>query len=525
MMRRGTIPLLLTTQTTPLVDESGLNTAPKFYEDGVDVSEIANRVAEDETETYTRYVLENQTRNVRTSEADARDYDATTAEADDAGATVNVFDYYLADRDARVADPQTISDDTENLQFDLSGADAKYFSIRNDADPANQRGLISTKRALDFETKSTYTVTVTATDPAGLTDTVTVTINVLDVPEIEGLESRIRIDENTKEIADLYNSYPPDNNLGGLKWSLLTTTANPGLETQTSPVHNRNDDRSIDCHYDATNEGLCDDFRFSRFNTANTTLLFAIGTGEDHKAPNYEKPSDRAIAGTEETDNVYKIVVRVAFANLRSHGEVNHPNPEEDERHDRVVWIRVDDVDEDPEFDDDASTRLIAENTDDLLPAIAINRYVVGTVTASDPEDTGGASGKKLTYTLDAGAYDNLFQIVPSNGEILTRSRLNWEALTELPKMGPDGGQHRIITVPVVTATDSDMPMGNSDDIGAHIRVNDVNETPLLEQPLAISGDASVPDYAENPADTTWAPIWFPATTQTRRPGAWAALT
>ena len=488
---------------TPLVDESGQNTPPKFYEDGVDASDIANRVAEDETETYTRYVLENQTRNVRTSEADARDYD--TDVANDVAATVNVFDGYFADRSARETDPPTNSSvmtDTVKLQFDLSGADAKYFSIQNAATPEDQRGLISTKRALDFETKSTYTVTVTATDPAGLTDTVTVTIHVLDVPEIDGLESRIRIDENTKEIADLYNSYPPDNNLGGLKWSLLTTTADPGLETQTSPEHNRNDARSIDCHVDPDNQGLCDDFRFSRFNTANTTLLFAIGTGEDHKAPNYEKPSDRD-TGDEATDNVYKIVVRVAFANLRSHGEVNHPNPEDDERHDRVVWIRVDDVDEAPEFDDDASTRLIAENTDDLLPAIAINRYVVGTVTASDPEDTGGATGKKLTYTLDAKPYDNLFQIVPSNGEILTRSRLNYEALTELTEMGPDGGQHRIITVPVVTATDSAMPMGNWDDIGAHIRVNDVNETPTPEQPLAIAGDASVPDYAEDQADTT----------------------
>ena len=492
-----------------LVDESGLNTAPKFYEDGVDASAIANRVADDETETYTRYVLENQTRNVRNSEADARDYD--DADDNDAAATVNVFDGHFADRQARVADPQTITDDTANLQFDLSGADAKYFSIENAASPANERGLISTKRALDFETRSTYTVKVTATDPAGLTDTVTVTINVLDVPEIEGLEQRIRVDENTKKIADLYNSYPPDNNLGGLKWSLLTTTADAGMEAETSPDHNRNDPRSIDCHVDPKNQGLCDNFRFSRFNTANTTLLFAIGTGEDHKAPNYEKPSDRD-TGEEEEDNVYKIVVRVAFANLRSYEANNHPHPEDDERNDRVVWIRVDDVDEAPKFDDDASTRVIAENSDDLLPAIAINRLVApGTVDVSDPEydyDGGPQDGKKLTYSLEAGAYDNLFQIVPSTGEILTRARLNYEALTELTEMGPDGGQHRIITVPVVTAADSCMKEcvddpPNTDTIGANIRVNDVNETPIPVELLAIAGDATVSDYAEMQEDTT----------------------
>ena len=384
-----------------LVNEAGLNTPPKFYEDGVGVSSIANRLAEDETTTYTRYVLENQNRNVRNSEADARDYDP--ADENNVAATVNAFDGYFADQTARETDPPTdssVTDDTANLHFSLSGADAKYFSIQNAATPSGQRGLISTKRALDFETKSTYTVTVTATDPAGMTDTVTVTIKVLDVPEIEGLEQRIRVDENTKEIADLYNSYPPDNNLGGLKWSLLTTTANPGLETQTIPPHNRNNDGSIDCHVDPANQGLCDNFRFERFNTANTTLLFAIGTGEKHDAPNFENPLDRG-TGDEAGDNVYKVVVRVAFALLRSSRSgadnepaANHPNPADDEKHDRVVWIRVDDVDENPKFADDASTRLVAENTDDLLPAIAINRVVVGTVTATDPEDTAAPTAK-----------------------------------------------------------------------------------------------------------------------------------
>ena len=484
------------------VNEAGRNEPPRFYEDGLTLTDAANRVAENEVKRYDRYVLENQTRNVRTSEADARDYDD---EADnDVAATVNVFDYYLADQDAREADPQRITDDTVNLQFDLSGADAKYFSIQNAETPPNQRGLISTKSALNFETKSSYSVTVTATDPAGLTDTVTVTIKVLDVPEIEGLESRIRVDENTKDIADLYNSYPPDNNLGGLKWSLLTTEDEGGRETQTEPAHNRNHARSIDCHADPDNldqdgRPLCDNFRFSRFNTSNTTLRFAIGTGEDHKAPNYEKPSDRD-TGDEAIDNVYKIVVRVAFANLRSFGENNHPSPALDEKNDREVWIRVDDVDEDPKFTDDASTRLIAENSDDTLPGISINRLVVGTVTASDPEDTGGAGGKKLTYSLSLPeAYSNLFQIVPSNGDILTRARLNYEALSELEEMGPDGGQHRIITGPEVTATDSAMPTGNSDDIDANIRLNDVNETPI-----------PVDDTTENTAPA------FPSSSTTR---------
>ena len=405
-----------------------------------------------------------------------------------------------------------VTPDTPALQFDLSGTDAKYFSINQNQfpEPDNTAGLIRTNGALDFETKSTYTVTVTATDPAGLAETVRVTINVVDVPEIQGLAQRIRVDENTKKIADLYNSYATKTGLGGLKWSLLTDNE----ENIDTPMHNRTNPDSVDCQVDPDNEGLCDDFRFSRNNTSQTTLQFAIGTGEKHDAPNFEKPADEEddtvippiLAG----DNVYKIVVRVAFANLRSYGADNDPSPAADESHDIPVSIRVDDVDESPKFADDASTRLVTEDSDDILPSIDMNRLVVGTVRATDPEYgymDGPQYGKKLTYSLSLPeAYSNLFQIVPSNGDILTRARLNYEALSELEEMGPDGGQHRIITVPRVgprvTATDSAMPMGNSDDIGADIRVNDVNETPIPVADLSISGDATV-DRAEDETDTT----------------------
>ena len=501
-------------------DERGLNTAPQFYSDeavnsdstGTDGTlDPSERTTENETTTYTRYVLENQTRNVRNSEADARGYDpdAATFATDNTAAALKFFDGHFTTGANRRADPPVVADDTAALHFGLSGADAKYFSINN---AGTDRGLISTKGPLDFEKKSTYTVTVTATDPAGLKDTVTVTINALDVPEIQGLEGRYRVNENEKFIDDPEVAYPPDVSLGGLKWSLL----NYHVDAATTP-HNRDSLASIDCVADPTNipvgnpEGLCDNFLVRPQNGAQTNLRFAIGTGEKHDAPDFEKPADKA-AGTETTDNVYKIVVRVAFANLRSQqsddtNAANHPHPADDEKQDFEVWIRVDDVDEAPKFTDDATTRLVAENTDDALPAIAINRSVVGTVAASDPEynyEDGSQHGKKLVYSLDAGAYDNLFQIVPSTGEILTRSRLNYEALTELTEMGPAGGQHRIITVPVVTATDSAMPMGNTDDIGAHIRVNDVNETPLPLDPLAITGKRAVSDYAENQsADTT----------------------
>ena len=65
----------------------------------------------------------------------------------------------------------------ETLTYSLGGPDADSFSI--------DRGtaVLSTKALLDKETKDTYTVTVTATDPSGLQATITVTIKVTEVDE------------------------------------------------------------------------------------------------------------------------------------------------------------------------------------------------------------------------------------------------------------------------------------------------------------------------------------------------------
>ena len=65
----------------------------------------------------------------------------------------------------------------EILTYSLGGADEASFSI------ARTDGQLSTKASLDKETKDTYTVTVTATDPSGETATVNVTIKVNNVDE------------------------------------------------------------------------------------------------------------------------------------------------------------------------------------------------------------------------------------------------------------------------------------------------------------------------------------------------------
>ena len=66
--------------------------------------------------------------------------------------------------------------DNDSLTYSLSGTDAASFSI------VSSSGQLQTSASLDYETKSTYTVTVTVAD-GSLTDTIIVTINVTDVNE------------------------------------------------------------------------------------------------------------------------------------------------------------------------------------------------------------------------------------------------------------------------------------------------------------------------------------------------------
>ena len=74
-----------------------------------------------------------------------------------------------ADIGAPVAAEDTAGD---TLTYTLGGADAASFDI------VAATGQLQTKAALDSATKSSYTVTVTATDTGDLNDTITVTITV-----------------------------------------------------------------------------------------------------------------------------------------------------------------------------------------------------------------------------------------------------------------------------------------------------------------------------------------------------------
>ena len=108
-----------------------------------------------------------------------------------------------------MGDPVTATDANagDTLTYALSGDDAESFSI-----DASGQISVGADTALDFESKAGYTVTVTATDPSGASDSITVNISVTDVneaPTITGAESA-EVAENSTEAVGGFTATDPD---------------------------------------------------------------------------------------------------------------------------------------------------------------------------------------------------------------------------------------------------------------------------------------------------------------------------
>ena len=79
--------------------------------------------------------------------------------------------------------------DNDTLAYTLSGTDSAAFNIESTT------GQLQTQSALDYETKSIYTVTITVSDGT-LTDTITVTINVTNIDETSTAAATVNIPDN-----------------------------------------------------------------------------------------------------------------------------------------------------------------------------------------------------------------------------------------------------------------------------------------------------------------------------------------
>ena len=147
---------------------------------------------------------------------------------DDGTATVRYVDENTL-RDLRIGDPVGATDDDgDRPTYTLSGSDARSFEI-----DAGTGQLMTKEPPLDHESKSSYTVTVTADDSSGESNStarITVTIRVVDLDEPPVITSReqpnvphegtISHDENDPGVVANFTARDPEG-VTPIVWSLL----------------------------------------------------------------------------------------------------------------------------------------------------------------------------------------------------------------------------------------------------------------------------------------------------------------
>ena len=145
--------------------------------------------------------------------------------------TVPAFDADTATRSVdentaageNIGEPVMAADDADDtLTYTLSGTDASLFDIDEST------GQLVTMANLDYETKTTYIVTVTATDTSEATDSVMVTINVTNVDE----DGTVTLSSETKVgVAITATLVDVDGGVTGTAWQWASSDAMDGTYT------------------------------------------------------------------------------------------------------------------------------------------------------------------------------------------------------------------------------------------------------------------------------------------------------
>ena len=281
--------------------------------------------------------------------------------AQGASTTRSVAEHTVAGTD--IGQPITATDlDDDTLTYTLGGEDAASFDI------VSSSGQLRTRAALDRETRSSYTVTVTATDWANTSNTISVTIDVTDVDETPVVTGRSTVDyaENGTGPVATYAANDPEE--AAVTWSLAGDDSGDfSIGSDGALTFNTPPDYELPADADKNNEYL-------------VTIKASDGTHAD-------------------TLDVTITVTDVAEA----------PEPPPDENGPQTAAGN-----QEPEFTPtEAGARSVAENT-------PVGEKVGLPVAASDADNDG------LTYTL-GGADAASFSIGLSSGQLRVNAVLDHE--------------------------------------------------------------------------------------------------
>ncbi len=371
----------------------------------------------------------------------------------------------------------TDPDTGDTPAYTLGGTDAAFFDI--DA----STGQLRTKAALDHETESSYTVTVTASDGA-LTATVDVTVTVTNIDEAGTVTLSTDRPPARAEITAALTD--PDEGVSGAVWqwerSSDGNTGWAGIGTSSSsytPVdgdvgyHLRATASYTDGHgpgktaqAESTQAVQAGANRPPEFDSATATREVPENTeaGENIGAPVTATDPDTGDtpAYTLEGADLDSFDIDSASSQIQTKPGVTYDHESKSSYSVTVnaddnnggtatidVTITVTDVNEPPAFPSPFDRRNVPENTGPGQP-------IGAPVTATDPE------GDAPTYSLTGDGFDS-FSVDQSSGQLKTKVPLDYETA---PSIG--------YTVEVSVSDGENA----GEDVIIIVRVTDVNEPP-----------------------------------------------
>ena len=387
-----------------------------------------------------------------------------------------------------VGDPVAAEDpDDDPLTYALSAADAGSFGI----DDSTGQISVPAETSLDFETKSSYAVTVTATDPSDESDSVDVTITVMDVnepPDVTEGETDLEYAENGTDAVEQFVAVDPEGQ--DVSWRLSGDDANDfsitggSLTFNSSPDFENPADRGsnnvynitvgasdtggrlteVDVTVTVTNVDEAGTVTLSSLEPEEEVRITATLADPDGIASNvrwqWARSSDGSTAWVnidEATSGIYTPVSADADHYLRATASY------EDRESDTVTKTAnaatdkpvegIPYVNRAPTFvDADPTTRTVNENS-----AVA--------AAVGDPVEAEDLDNDVLVYVLSGDDAD-LFEVIAATGQITVGegTSLNFEARRNYQ----------------VTLTVSD-PFGASDTIDVDVKVTNVDEPPTID--------------------------------------------
>ena len=464
------------------------NKAPVFGDQDTETDGVQNTEA-------TRKVEEN-TEALATDDTKANDAEDP---ADNVGGAVMATD----------PDPNV-----DPLTYTLEGTDASKFRVRD-----NGQIEVGAGTKLDYETKTTYMVTVMAEDSFGDSASIMVTITVTDInegPDITG-EDTIEYPENRTSSVETYRASDPER-AGTITWSLAGTDAasfdissNGVLTFKKSPDYEMAADADPDNMYEVTVQATDADRRMGTKPvtvevtnvdepgvvtvsarqpmagvplTATITdpdsvttgnMTGSITTGVDWQWQKGSSNIPNADEGTYtplDTDRGSYLRATATYKDPESRRDTKRANVRSD-----YVVLRLASDNIAPEFADDQDP-LLEEDQAEAARKVAENTEA-GENIGAPVRATDADSGQKLTYTL-TGDNADLFDIDWATGQLKAKAALDFEDVTSY-------------TVTVRATDPAGVPTANPgvdedtrDEVMVVITVTDVNEPP------DVTGNAAV---------------------------------